>query len=73
MVEPGKQCAVYVRGEGLKELVLDLPAGRYQAEWVNTKTGAVDKSEPFTHAGGPRPLALPPYSEDIVLRVKRGA
>lgn len=52
-------------------LVLDLPAGRYNAEWVSTLTGKVDKSEVFDHSGGNRNLASPPFPEDIALRVAR--
>ena len=51
--------------------MLDLPAGDYQAEWVSTKTGQVEKTEDFTHAGGNRRLISPAYVEDIALRVKR--
>ncbi len=53
------------------ELALELPAGPWRAEWVNPKTGAVDKSEDFDHAGGPRSLASPPFTEDAALRVTR--
>jgi hypothetical protein len=52
-------------------LVLDIPAGRYKAEWVNTLTGKVDKSEVFEHGGGDRNLISPPFPEDIPLRVTR--
>ena len=69
LVESGKQYAVFLRGGKQADLVLDLPAGTYKAEWVNTKTGAVAKSEPFTHGGGPKTLASPPYDADIALRV----
>jgi len=74
LAEAGKAYAVYVRSApGAKDmkadLVLDLPAGKWKAEWVNTKTGAVDKSETFDHAGGPRTLASPAYKEDIALRI----
>lgn len=52
-------------------LVLDLPAGRYRAEWVNPKTGAVDREEDLDHKGGERTLASPAFSDDIALRVVR--
>ncbi len=52
------------------DLVLDLPRGAWAAEWVNPKTGAVDKSESFEHASGTRALASPPFSHDIALRVR---
>lgn len=71
LVEKGKQYAVYIRGDGAAKLVLDLPAGKYKAEWINTKTGATDAAETFDHAGGKRTLDMPKYAEDIALRVKR--
>jgi hypothetical protein len=71
LVEPGRQYAVFVRGGTRADLVLALPAGAYEAEWANFKTGAAEKTERFAHAGGPRTLASPPYQEAIALRVVR--
>jgi hypothetical protein len=51
------------------ELGLDLAAGDYRAEWIDTKTGKVTKQERFSHQGGARTLASPQYTEDIALRV----
>ncbi len=53
-------------------LVLELPAGRYLAEWIDTKTGRTARREDFAHPGGPRTLVSPEYSEDIALRVRAG-
>jgi hypothetical protein len=53
-----------------EELVLELPENSYISEWMNTKTGGIDKSERFTHAGGRRTFAAPQYTEDIALRIK---
>jgi hypothetical protein len=69
--EPGKAYALYVKGETGVSLTLSLPAGRYEAEWVNTKTGAVEKPETFDHAGGTHLIVSPPYEEDIALRIRR--
>jgi hypothetical protein len=71
LAEAGKAYAVHVNGGGQTELVLDLPAGDYRAEWVSTKTGKVEKAEGFAHPGGDRRLASPAYAEDIALRVRR--
>ena len=68
---PGEAYAVYVHGGTRVELVLELPAGAYKAEWVNTKTGRVDKIETSVHAGGQWTLVSPAYSEDIALRIFR--
>jgi hypothetical protein len=69
LAQPGKAYAVYVRGGTRADLVLDLPAGKWRAEWVNTKTGAADKAEVLDHAGGDRTVASPPYEQDVALRV----
>ncbi len=69
LAEPGKQYAVYVLGDGLDTLQIDLPAGAYRVQWVNTKTGAVDKEESIDHPGGTRQLAAAKYTEDVALRI----
>jgi hypothetical protein len=71
LAERGKAYGVYIKGGNQTTVELDLPAGPYRAEWINTKTGAVDKAETIQHAGGAAKLASPPYREDIALRVKR--
>jgi hypothetical protein len=69
LVEKGRQYAVFIRGAAPAAVVLALPAGAYDADWVNIWTGAVEKSEAFDHAGGPREFSVPPYKEGIALRV----
>jgi hypothetical protein len=74
LAEEGQTYAVYLngpRGESIAELALALPGGAYRAEWVNTKTGDVDKAEDLKHAGGTRVLVSPEYVDDIALRVRR--
>lgn len=50
-------------------LVLDLPAGRYRAEWWDTRTGAVTPAIAWTHGGGEKTLESPSFTEDIALRL----
>jgi hypothetical protein len=69
LCEQGKAYAVYVNGNGLTELALDLPPGEYQAEWVSTKIGQVEKTEPFKQDGGSPTLHAPTYVDDIALRI----
>jgi hypothetical protein len=71
LVEPGKQYAIFLRGARQADLVIDLPAGSYKAEWVSTLTGAVEKAEKIDHAGGPKTLASPPCPDEIALRIVR--
>jgi hypothetical protein len=69
LAEPGRAYAIYVKGGAQAALTLALPVGTYQAEWLNTKTGEIDKAETFEHAGGQRVLVASEYSDDIALRV----
>jgi len=71
LAEVGQAYAVHVNGGPQTQIALELPAGNYQAEWVNTASGEVDRREEFSHVGGTRPLDSPPYAEDIALRLKR--
>jgi hypothetical protein len=84
LVEPEKFYAIYLHAPLPKDfnpeilqkqlqvpLTLNLPRGRYQAHWVNTKTGAVDHSETFDHEGGEKQLASPEFVVDIALRIVR--
>jgi hypothetical protein len=85
LVQPGQAYAIYVRDRAIgtkawsgrplpaaeTTLRLDLPAGRWKAEWIDTKSGETAKTESFKHAGGVRTLAAPAYSEDIALRIRR--
>ena len=52
------------------DLILDLPAGSYRAEWLDTVTGKPVSAEEFKHTGGSKEMALPAYSDGIVLSVK---
>jgi len=66
----GKAYALYLRGGSQADLAINLPAGTYSGQWIDTKTGAVAASiTEFVHAGGPRTLVSPTYSEDIALRI----
>jgi len=72
LAQPGKAYAVYVDGGSPQTtLLLEVPAGRYHAEWINPRTGAVDKSEDVNSADGQLSLASPSYSEDVALRLLR--
>jgi len=70
LVEAGRNYATYINGGSKAELVVELSRGVYRAEWVNTKTGSVDKQNTFRHAGGNRTLDSPKYVDDIALRIK---
>jgi len=83
--QPGKAYALYLlRGagkgsagapapSGAISLELELPAGAYSAEWIDTRSGAVTKAGDLQHSGGTWPAPVPPFADDIALRVRAAA
>jgi hypothetical protein len=69
LAERGKQYAIYINGGTRADLVLELPAGRYRAEWIDTKSGAVGRAQDLDHQGGRVVVGSPSYTEDIALRI----
>ena len=84
LVESGRSYAVYLHvplpkkpKDLSKHLQSDIQAtvglrlskGDYTAEWIDTKTGRVAKSERFTHGKGDRKLQSPRFDNDIALRI----
>lgn len=82
--EPGVQYALYIHhgsersgsykvvpGRYQENPIVNLPAGRYRAEWIDPERGTVITTVSFTHAGGQRTIATPAYAVDVALRVKR--
>ncbi len=67
----GKSYAIYISGGEAVQLNLELAAGSYTVEWINTCTGRIDKSERFDHPGGCRELSSPAYTQDIALAIRR--
>lgn len=70
-MRPGRQYAVYLFGGKQADLLLDLPAGSYRIEWLNPRSGAVEKREDLRHAGGGAKLSSPAYTPDMALRCVR--
>ena len=70
LVHVGNAYAIYIKGGDEAKLIVELPKGIYKAEWINTKTGKIDKTETFQHKGGNRILPSPKYVDDIALRIR---
>jgi hypothetical protein len=68
---PGREYGIYLDGSGPTEATLDLPAGRYSGDWVNVRTGNIERSETFEHPGGGKVLQTPEFRNGIALRLKR--
>ena len=71
LVENGRAYAIYINGGSEAQLQVELPKDKYDAEWINTKTGKTDKKESLDHTGGNRTLKSPQYQDDIALRIIR--
>jgi len=69
LAEEGAAYALYVKGNGLRQLQVRMPDGMYLAEWVNTKTGRIDKSETVRPEQGSLVLDTPEYRDDIALKI----
>jgi hypothetical protein len=69
LVQPGKAMAIYIRGGGPSTVLsVELPAGTWTAEWIDTKTGAVARTV-MAAGGSIRALEAPVYETDIALRL----
>ncbi len=65
---PGREYAIYLDGNGPSSLILSLPRGEYSAEWINTKTGEIQKSEKL--AGGETAVQSPEFTNGSALRIR---
>ena len=86
LVEPGKAMAIYVRKKGAgsgpatatavpaepeaSALQVDLSAGQWRGEWVDTMTGSMLRTVDV-QGGGVRSVPAPDYAVDIALRLQR--
>ncbi|MBI2477628.1 MAG: hypothetical protein HYV60_02960 [Planctomycetia bacterium] len=66
-----KAIADHTQGKIEATLTLDLPPGEFNLEWVNSKTGKIDKTERVKHDGGERTVVSPTFADDVALRVNR--
>jgi hypothetical protein len=69
LAQSNRQYALYLFGGDQGNLTLALPPGRYAAQWVNPLTGAIDREESIVHREGDAILPIPPYEQDVALRL----
>jgi hypothetical protein len=70
---PGQSYAIYINtkdGPRQHELSLELPAGNYDAAWIDPLTGAEVATTSFAHAGETKRLAFPLFTQDIALAIR---
>lgn len=68
---PGRVWAIYLTGSGGSHLVLDVPPGRYRAEWFRPADGTRMGEETLSHGRGRLRLAVPEFAGDAALRLTR--
>ncbi|HMV48579.1 MAG TPA: hypothetical protein PKA34_17260 [Blastocatellia bacterium] len=66
---PGKAYAIYLEGRAPAKLSLDVPRGKWRAEWINPLDGAVLHSETRIHNGGALNLTLEKFDSAVALRL----
>jgi len=71
VLEESKSSYVVTPGKYAETLVLNLPGGAYQADWIDPASGSIVGSLRFTHQGGDKDLITPEHTVDIALRIKR--
>ena len=71
IIAESREYYVVTPGSYAETLVLDLPGGSYQADWVDPASGALLGSVKFAHQGGNKTLISPKHEIDIALRIKR--
>jgi hypothetical protein len=58
-------------GQSEDALVLDVPQGKYSAQWVDPLSGEIKQRTDVQHPGGDMNLPVPAYGDDIALRIQR--
>ncbi|MGC8668718.1 MAG: hypothetical protein ACP5VE_11445 [Chthonomonadales bacterium] len=71
LASSGKEYAAYVHGARQMRLVLEMPPGRYRAEWVDPVDGRHFAPEEIEHAGGSWEFHAPSDLHEAALRVVR--
>lgn len=67
----GRAWAAYVEGTERTRLEMELPPGRYEAEWFHPASGARAGSEILQHGGGLRRIHLPVNDGALAFRLRK--
>jgi hypothetical protein len=71
LAEEGRQYAAYLRIKEAKQITIKLPAGAYDADWINVMTGKTIDKRRFTHRNGDAKLNTPGETSEVALRIVR--
>jgi hypothetical protein len=72
--DPGRSYALYFKGGSAirsTALLLEAPAGKYQIEWMNPRTGESVHGDAVDHGGGAVRIQTPDYAEDLAMKMVR--
>ena len=69
LAERGTQYAIYLKKCDKAKIEVQIPDGNYTAEWVNTISGKVDRTENLTAVNGILILTCTEMHEDIAVRI----
>jgi len=69
LAESGKQYALYFHGSPGEEVILDLPKGEYEAEWINVLSGKTIRQFSTESAGEETKFPVPPNQAELALRI----
>ena len=79
LLQPGEAYVIYLRPKPKTKLAtrpseiavrINLPAGKFRADWFNPEACTQLSKEIFDHRGGERRLVAPAGGEDYVLRIR---
>jgi hypothetical protein len=69
--EPGRAYAIYAHGGNTVTLSLELPAGRYRAQWLNPRSGKVEGSQAIEARRDRVEFASQDFEDDVGLSIRR--
>ncbi|CAN5189697.1 hypothetical protein BH23BAC1_BH23BAC1_39770 [soil metagenome] len=70
LVNPGIEYGVYFQELLNDELVLNIPKGNYNIEWIDVRDGNVLESQELKHNGGKITIFTPDFNSDLALKMK---
>ena len=71
LAEPGKAYAIYLDAPLTGDLEVDVPAGDYEATWIDALTGDTLRTGMVRHGGGRLRLPPPTYPHEAAVRLLR--
>jgi hypothetical protein len=63
--------AIYIDGSGPAEILLNLPRGQYEINWIDVVHGGTRGGGGFHHDGGEKLVKTPQFSNGIAMRLRK--